>query len=82
MTTDFAAAAARIEANPLGRIMYGQRELFHSNLLAWFFDVLPGPADAVFASLARPRLVRRPGRRWSRLVPNAWRGRSTNSSLT
>jgi len=34
--------------------MYGQRELFHSNLLAWFFDVLPGPADAVFAPLAQP----------------------------
>jgi hypothetical protein len=54
MTRDFAAAAARIEANPLGRIMYGQRELFHSNLLAWFFDVLPDAADAVFAPLAQP----------------------------
>lgn len=49
---DFAAAAARIEANPLGRLMYGQRELFHSNLIAWFFDALPDAADAVFRPLA------------------------------
>lgn len=52
MSSDFAQAAARIEANPLGRIMYGQRELFHSNLLGWFFDVLPQLADAVFKPFA------------------------------
>ncbi len=28
--------------------MYGQRELFHSNLIAWFFDEFPEAADAVF----------------------------------
>ncbi|PKQ25160.1 MAG: hypothetical protein CVT64_11135 [Actinobacteria bacterium HGW-Actinobacteria-4] len=51
MYEDFRAAAERIEANPLGRLMYGHRELFHSNLLAWFFDYLPDAADAVFAPL-------------------------------
>ncbi len=47
----FEAAAQRIEANPLGRLMYGQRELFHSNLIGWFFDELPEVADAVFRPL-------------------------------
>ena len=45
MDADFRAAAQRIEASPLRRLMYGQRELFHSNLLAWFFDALPEAAD-------------------------------------
>jgi len=54
LTIDFETTAQRIEANPLGRLMYGQRELFHSNLLAWFFDVLPDLADDVFKPLARP----------------------------
>lgn len=31
--------------------MFGQRELFHSNLLAWFFDALPTAADRVFGEL-------------------------------
>jgi len=31
--------------------MYGQRELFHSNLIAWFFEQLPEVADAVFCPL-------------------------------
>lgn len=44
-------ATARIDANPLGRLMHGQRELFHSNLLAWFFDVLPREADRAFSDL-------------------------------
>lgn len=52
VSDDFRAVAARIEANPLGRIMYGQRELFHSNLIGWFFDELPQAADAVFRSFA------------------------------
>lgn len=45
------AAAERIRTSPLGRLMYGQRELFHSNLLAWFFEALPSAADAVFQPL-------------------------------
>jgi hypothetical protein len=48
MTDDIVEAARRIESNPLGRIMYGQRELFHSNLLAWFFEEMPDFADRVF----------------------------------
>lgn len=53
MESDLASIAARIESNPLGRLMYGQRELFHSNLIAWFFDALPAAADAVFLPLSR-----------------------------
>lgn len=52
MSEDFKAIAARIEANPLGRLMYGQRELFHSNLIGWYFDQLPGAADATFRPFA------------------------------
>lgn len=51
MTEDFRDIARRIEANPLGRLMYGQRELFHSNLIGWFFDELPAAADATFRPL-------------------------------
>ena len=51
MLDSFRSAARSIEANPLGRIMYGQRELFHSNLIGWFFDQLPDNADAVFQRL-------------------------------
>ncbi|QCR20291.1 PD-(D/E)XK nuclease family protein [Agrococcus sp. SGAir0287] len=53
MDDEVARAARSIEANPLGRLMHGQRELFHSNLIAWFFDALPEAADAVF----RPFMV-------------------------
>lgn len=34
--------------------MYGSRELFHSNLIGWFFDMLPEAADATFRPLALP----------------------------
>lgn len=43
--------ARELNVEPLARIMYGQRELFHSNFLAWFFDTLPDLADAVFRNL-------------------------------
>ena len=43
--------ARELNVEPLARIMYGQRELFHSNFLAWFFDALPKLADAVFRDL-------------------------------
>jgi hypothetical protein len=36
--------------------MYGSRELFHSNLIGWFFDMLPEAADATFRPLALPGL--------------------------
>lgn len=45
------AIAHELNIEPLARIMYGQRELFHSNFLAWFFDTLPDHADAVFRDL-------------------------------
>ena len=54
MNQDFSTIAQRIESNPLGRLMYGHRELFHSNLLAWFFDTLPAIADEVFRPFSRP----------------------------
>jgi hypothetical protein len=44
--------ARELNVEPLARIMYGQRELFHSNFLAWFFDALPELADAVFRDLS------------------------------
>lgn len=31
--------------------MYGQRELFHSNLIGWYFDLLPDAADATLRPL-------------------------------
>lgn len=43
--------AHELNREPLARIMYGQRELFHSNFLAWFFDEIPDLADAVFRDL-------------------------------
>lgn len=45
------AIARELNLEPLARIMYGQRELFHSNFLAWFFDALPELADSVFRDL-------------------------------
>lgn len=45
------AVAHALNREPLARIMYGQRELFHSNFLAWFFDELPDLADQVFRDL-------------------------------
>lgn len=47
-----ASIAQELHLEPQARIMYGQRELFHSNFLAWFFDALPGLADDVFLDLA------------------------------
>ncbi|MHB1010274.1 MAG: PDDEXK-like family protein [Propionibacteriaceae bacterium] len=54
MSEDFKEIARRIESNPLGRLMYGQRELFHSNLVGWFFDMLPDAADATLRPLTLP----------------------------
>jgi hypothetical protein len=42
---------ARLYDEPLAHIMFGHRELFHSNLLAWFFRRMPDAADRVFGSL-------------------------------
>lgn len=47
-------ALGTLEAEPLAAIMFGQRELFHSNLLAWFFRALPETADKVFRPSTGP----------------------------
>lgn len=51
---ELAETVRRIDAEPLAHLMLGHRELFHSNLLAWFFQRLPEQADRVFMSLAPP----------------------------
>jgi hypothetical protein len=40
--------ALTLDREPLSAIMYGSLELFHSNLLAWFFETFPDAADEVF----------------------------------
>jgi len=42
---------SRLMEEPLTHLMLGHRELFHSNLLAWFFRHMPASADHVFAPL-------------------------------
>ncbi|GAB90596.1 PD-(D/E)XK nuclease family protein [Gordonia rhizosphera] len=39
--------AAEMRADPLSRIMYGSRELFHSNFLAWMCEEFPDLANAI-----------------------------------
>lgn len=41
-------ALNELNHNPLAALMYGQRELFHSNVLAWFFEQFPREADEIF----------------------------------
>lgn len=43
--------AGLLQTEALGRIMFGNSELFHSNVLAWIFETFPGHADEVFGSL-------------------------------
>jgi len=49
--TELAEVVRRLDREPLTHLMLGHRELFHSNLLAWFFRSLPESADHVFGSL-------------------------------
>jgi hypothetical protein len=42
---------AQLIDEPLTHLMLGHRELFHSNLLAWFFRCMPTAADQIFGSL-------------------------------
>ena len=51
--TELDETVKRLKAEPLTHLMLGHRELFHSNLLAWFFECMPESADAVFGSLTR-----------------------------
>ena len=39
-------------AEPLTHLMLGHRELFHSNLLKWFFDYMEAESDRVFSNLS------------------------------
>lgn len=41
-------ALGELSQNPLAALMYGQRELFHSNVLAWFFEQFPRETDEIF----------------------------------
>jgi hypothetical protein len=45
------ALVERLGDEPLTHLMLGHRELFHSNLLAWFFKCIPTAADRVFRPL-------------------------------
>jgi len=46
-----AAIVEQLNEEPLTHLMLGHRELFHSNLLAWFFRCIPDAADQIFGSL-------------------------------
>ena len=47
----------RLNDEPLTHLMLGHRELFHSNLLAWFFRRIPEAADQVFGSMTEDSSV-------------------------
>lgn len=49
--SQLAEVAREIRADPLARIMYGSRELFHSNLLAWLCDEFPEKIGPVLDQL-------------------------------
>jgi hypothetical protein len=54
--------ARAIAAEPLAHIMYGHRELFHSNMLAWFAKAMYREASDVFEALyTEPSDPKRPG---------------------
>lgn len=42
--------AQQLAEEPLAQIMFGNKELFHSNVLAWIFHAFPDEADQVFGS--------------------------------
>ncbi|KGN30529.1 hypothetical protein N802_06850 [Knoellia sinensis KCTC 19936] len=48
--TDFERALELLDQEPLAAIMMGQRELFHSNFIAWYFRHFPREADSIFHS--------------------------------
>jgi hypothetical protein len=59
--------AHELDSEPLANIMLGGRELFHSNLLAWFGKHMPGPASDVFDGLfTEPADPLRPGQGYVR----------------
>lgn len=46
------AVSIALHEEALGRIMFGNSELFHSNMIAWIFDAFPLQADDVFEPLS------------------------------
>lgn len=48
-----ATFAQRLSQEPLAQIMFGNKELFHSNMLAWIFNAFPREADEVFQTFTR-----------------------------
>ena len=49
-----AGYAQQLAEEPLAQIMFGNSELFHSNMLAWIFNAFPHEADQLFKSFVMP----------------------------
>lgn len=45
--------AQQLADEPLAQIMFGNSELFHSNMLAWIFNAFPREADQLFQSFVK-----------------------------
>jgi len=52
---DLTDILAQLDSEPLTHLMLGHRELFHSNLLAWFFKQFPDASDRVFGAFTLGR---------------------------
>lgn len=56
MTTDaedLKTTLVQLSNDPLAHLMVSHRELFHSNMIAWFFVFFEEPADEVFGRMTR-----------------------------
>jgi hypothetical protein len=75
-------ALMKLDEEPLTHLMLGHLELFHSNLLAWFFRRIPNAADRVFGSLTTENLAQTGSKRQVRREKNnldlwfRWPGRN------
>lgn len=56
------STSVALQEEALGRIMFGNSELFHSNLIAWIFDKFPMEADDVFGSFVNDGAIGSGGR--------------------
>jgi hypothetical protein len=50
---DLKEIVEKLDAEPLTHLMLGHHEVFHSNLLAWFFNCLKDESDDVFEPLTK-----------------------------